>query len=245
MAVCRRGKYKVRAFSLIEMSIVLVVVGLIVGGIIGGRELIKSAEIRGVVSKLDQYHIAINNFVDTYSGLPGDMPNAMDYWSTSCFDLPSRPCNGNGSGFVETGATLWTREPAKVWHHLGLANIIPNHYSGNEGGGPTHYEAGPGMSLPLGATKNSSILYREYQGSNVLMYLSNPTDWSGQGRLSGLEAYKVDKKMDDGDMLTGKIKARRFWMLASGCHTGVDNSAVYDLEDDSSESCVLMYPTSF
>lgn len=57
---------KIKAFSLIEMSIVLVVIGLIAGAVFKGRELLENAKIRSIASDLQQYDMAINNYQETY-----------------------------------------------------------------------------------------------------------------------------------------------------------------------------------
>ena len=63
-------------FTLIELSIVLVIVGLIVGGVLVGRDLIKAAELRKQVSQLNEYTTAANTFMIKYGSLPGDVPYA-------------------------------------------------------------------------------------------------------------------------------------------------------------------------
>ena len=62
-----------RGFTLIELSIVLVIIGLIVGGIVVGRELIKVAELRAILAQKDKFTAAVNTFKIKYNALPGDM----------------------------------------------------------------------------------------------------------------------------------------------------------------------------
>ena len=66
----KQGKNK--GFTLIELSIVLVIIGLIVGGVLVGQDLIKAAEIRATVSQVEGYNSAVNTFRLKYNGLPGD-----------------------------------------------------------------------------------------------------------------------------------------------------------------------------
>lgn len=63
------------AFTLIELSVVLVVIGLIVGGVLVGQDLIKAAAIRATVTQVEQFNTAANTFFGKYGYLPGDMPN--------------------------------------------------------------------------------------------------------------------------------------------------------------------------
>src|SRR3984885_3925644 len=64
-------------FTLIELSIVLVIIGLIVGGVLVGQDLIKAAEIRATVSQIEKYNTAANTFQTKYNALPGDVPAAQ------------------------------------------------------------------------------------------------------------------------------------------------------------------------
>jgi len=67
---------KSAGFSLLELSIVLVIIGLIAGGIVAGSSMIRAAELRAVLTELTQYQTATNTFRDKYLGLPGDLRNA-------------------------------------------------------------------------------------------------------------------------------------------------------------------------
>src|SRR5476649_123700 len=70
------GKTSSRAgFTLIELSIVLVIIGLIVGGVLTSRDLIAAAQIRAQISQIEKYQTAVNTFRGKYGYLPGDIPN--------------------------------------------------------------------------------------------------------------------------------------------------------------------------
>ncbi|MFA6920718.1 MAG: prepilin-type N-terminal cleavage/methylation domain-containing protein [Gallionella sp.] len=106
-----------RAFSLIELSIVLVILGLLTGGILAGKSLIHAAELRSLLSDRTRYITVAHTFRDKYFFLPGDIPNATSFWDAAdngdgsgldCIDAqgtnyPSNTrstCNGNGNGQV-------------------------------------------------------------------------------------------------------------------------------------------------
>ena len=71
-------------FTLIELSIVLVIIGLIVGGVLTGQDLIKAAEIRATVGQYEKYNTAVNTFRTKYNGIPGDLLTS----SAQAFGLP-------------------------------------------------------------------------------------------------------------------------------------------------------------
>lgn len=62
-----------KGFTLIELSIVLVIIGLIVGGVLVGRDLIRSSAARAQISQIASYNTAVNTFTGKYNGLPGDL----------------------------------------------------------------------------------------------------------------------------------------------------------------------------
>jgi prepilin-type N-terminal cleavage/methylation domain-containing protein len=67
------ARRKSKGFTLIELAMVLVIIGLIVGGVLVGRDLIKAAEVRSQISQLIQYNTAVRTFQLKYNGLPGDL----------------------------------------------------------------------------------------------------------------------------------------------------------------------------
>jgi prepilin-type N-terminal cleavage/methylation domain-containing protein len=130
-----------QGFTLIEMSIVLVVIGLIVGGILTGQEMIKSATVRSEVSELEKVETAIYAFRDKYGGLPGDLSNATTFFGTTDANGYT-VANGNGDGTILSSITAYNvgnclsadgtqffnagsvpNEVEEVFHHLNLAGM--------------------------------------------------------------------------------------------------------------------------
>src|ERR1700730_14283222 len=96
------------SFTLIELSVVLVISGLIVGGVLVGKELIDQATARKVISDIEKFKTAVYTFEGKYNCLPGDCANATQFWDTdsSCPNTPNNSvpktatCNGNGDGKI-------------------------------------------------------------------------------------------------------------------------------------------------
>ena len=131
------------AFTLVELSIVLVILGLLTGGILTGQSLIRAAELRSIITERDRYAAAIQTFRDKYRGLPGDITNATAFWGDGpdaplACDVPAGAaahydiCNGNGNGQVGyLSTTSWTAtEMIQLWSHLAAAGLIEGSYSG-------------------------------------------------------------------------------------------------------------------
>lgn len=80
---------KIRGFTLIEMSIVLVVIGLIVGGVLVGQDLIRAAGVRATITQIEKYNTATNTFREKYGALPGDINGniALSFGFTGRFAL--------------------------------------------------------------------------------------------------------------------------------------------------------------
>ncbi len=89
-----------RGFTLIELSIVLVIIGLIVGGVLVGQSLIVAAGMRAQISQIEKYNTAANTFRGKYGYLPGDIKDP----DASRFGFSARggwPGEGDGNGIIE------------------------------------------------------------------------------------------------------------------------------------------------
>ncbi len=85
---------KKSAFSLIELSIVLIIIGLLIAGITGGASLIKNSELRSAISEARGYQVAVNGFYSLYSQLPGDYNKAIA--GSTIYSGPSTGQGENG-----------------------------------------------------------------------------------------------------------------------------------------------------
>jgi len=85
---------KKAGFTLVEMSIVLVIIGLVVGGALVGRDLLHAARLNKVISEMNNYKVAVTMFQDKMSALPGDMTNATAFWPSA------GTADGDGDGLI-------------------------------------------------------------------------------------------------------------------------------------------------
>ena len=81
-------------FTLVELAIVMIIIGLLIGGILKGQELIANAQITGTASCVKGIDAATTTFRDTYAAMPGDMTNA----GTRLPNCAVAPCTNTGDG---------------------------------------------------------------------------------------------------------------------------------------------------
>lgn len=144
-----------RGFSLLELSIVIAIIGLISGSVVAGRSMIDAAKVQSVIKDIQKYKDAIGMFQTKYGELPGDMSRATEIWgiaggtgnNAACFTVDSRTladprqtCNGTGDGFINraigaTMADIWLlNERFRAFQHLSNAGLIEGRFSGKQAG---------------------------------------------------------------------------------------------------------------
>lgn len=210
-------------FTLVELAIVMMIIGLLIGGILKGQELMENARVTSTIAQIQSYEAATTSFRDVYNSLPGDMANAK-----TAGGLPGRlpnctnaQCvNGNGDSIVGTpGAvivseTSATAETAQYWHHLLLSDLISGvTTSGVLAWGETNPAAKIGGGYTIGHA-NGTALAGTAGGAatpsgHFLMLrnalaITNITA-AGQEPLSPVRAEQIDRKMDDGRPETGYV----------------------------------------
>ncbi len=191
-------KARQSGFTLVEIAIVLVIIGLLLGGILKGQEMITQAKIKNVVNDFNGITAAVNSYQDRYRALPGDDLNASGRWAGST--------SGDGNGQLCTGAcasppvspnlynnaVITTAGAAEVnlfWWHLRLAGFV---------GGTTAAGAGSSASQPSNAANGIMGVQTGGMGftSNIVCS-SNLPDKIG---------IAVDTQMDDSSSTTGQIR---------------------------------------
>lgn len=187
-----------KGFTLVELSIVLVIIGLIVGGVLVGQDLIKAAQVRAVVSQLQQYDAAINTFRSKYDGLPGDFTRAV------AFNLGTAVANGNGNGLIDnlgTPLASFQTEAQQIWHQLSAASLIGGNYLASG--------AVMGTDFPENKLKKGGIVAFSRPGSSLNYYAVGigSTGFTYGAGLTPSEAFGIDSKLDDGAPLTGIVRA--------------------------------------
>jgi type II secretory pathway pseudopilin PulG len=176
-----------RGFTLVEIAIVMVFIGLLLGGILKGQEMVAQAKIKSVIADFSGISAAYSGYQDRYRAVPGDDPNAGLRWSGAT--------SGNGDGQVagKYNSQNAADESRHWWAHLRRAGFI----AGAGGDQPFSsvtgiigVQTGDGGS-PIGPTLSGF-------SSLIVCFASLPDKM----------AIAVDIQMDDGTPNTGAMRGQ-------------------------------------
>ena len=120
-------------FTLVEIAIVLVIIGLLLGGILKGQEMITQAKIKNIVNDFNGITAAVNSYQDRYRALPGDDLNAAGRWSGTVSGDGNGQFTGKYNNILTTTAVS-TQESNTFWWHLRLAGFVAGATTGTAAG---------------------------------------------------------------------------------------------------------------
>lgn len=215
-------------FTLIEMSIVLVLLGLLAGGVLAGQTLLKSYRLKGVLEEKEQYVAAVNLFSQKYNAFPGDFAGAAQLWElnsgcggASALEIAS--CDGDNDGYIDAN------EFSYVWNHLGQAGLADQTYAISfpadtsllsnyllaNGTMPESPIRGAGWVIRyvglVGDMQNIGYFQGAYGHS---LHLMRPDSDDVVAAITPVDAQAMDDKMDDG------LPARGVFVVLQGSGLG-------------------------
>ena len=230
-------------FTLIELSIVLVIIGLIVGGILVGQDLIKAAQIRATVGQIEKYNTAVNTFQTKFNGMPGDL-NATTASGFGLLTMAGTTGRGDGNGLIDgtvTSPSAWCQECGVFWVHLSQANLIDGSFSSTA----AQLDAATPVAVPAASVSNIFPLAKIGRGNyiaagsagglnyylitGILSAVVTTGNIIANGNLTPIEAYNMDTKLDDGMPILGIVQAK-------GAATATSASSATMLTDGSSSA---------
>lgn len=181
-------KQKQTGFSLIELAIVLVIIGLLLGGVLKGQELINSAKAKNMIADFKNAQIFIYGYQDRYRALPGDDAGAATHVQGGTA--------GNGDGVIggAWNSSTPTDESALFWQHVRLAGLATG--STNTASADFYPRNSEGGRIGV----------QSINGAPPIVGLAGTYVACSQN-LSGNIAKQVDVSLDDGETSTGKVMA--------------------------------------
>jgi len=178
-------------FTLIEIAIVLVIIGLLLGGVMKGQELINSAKVKNFATDFKNIPVYIYGYQDKFRALPGDDPQAVAHLGSGATQATSAVSPGNGIISGAWDSTVTTDESQLFWQHVRLAGLAPGLTTG------TDYLPTNSAGGIIGITSGSNTPISGLNGSYVVC---------SQGIL-GKFVKQLDIQMDDGATDTGSLRA--------------------------------------
>jgi len=174
-----------KGFTLVELSIVLVIIGLLIGGILVAQSMVDSTKVQRFVGEVNQYMTAIHNFKTKYNQLPGD---------STRFTNP-----GDNDGRIEYPGSGVAGEWTRAWAHLSESGELQETYTG----GTTNLEG----SVPESKAFKDVLYTYIYLGNDwgflkpgqlIVIGKHINTTWNALGGISPASALSIDTKIDDG-----------------------------------------------
>ena len=221
-----------RGFTLVELSIVLVIIGLLIGGILVGQSLIESAKINAQIQQFGQYDIAIRNFKGKFRQMPGDC-GVCDHSMSS---YPNVTVNGVLEDTNNTSPPVrFNGETYFPFVDMSTMGMLKEAYKWESG----TWNAGTSHQFPISRiSKNSGIgmtgtrfgdwFYWFMDTSNNQIF----TDRLTTGFLSASQSLAIDSKLDDGSPTSGGVKSIRASV------PGSTSTIPFSLETDNVANCI-------
>ncbi len=224
---------KQKGFTLVEIAIVMVIIGLLLGAVLKGQNLINSARVRNMADQNSSIQAAYYGFIDRYRAVPGDM-KAVDATAAIGTNNLLNSVGGDGNGSLKVNDY---GEAAALWAHLSAANFIVGNYDG-----ASAYTAK--TSAPVNAFEGRVILWKtakyiktgESTATNRLGFIV------GRNTPASVLA-ELDVKVDDGKPGTGVLRGSNGAVTvtnADGQEAACVNASIWDVSSDS-QDCNAIY----
>ena len=224
---------RAHGFTMVELSVVLVIIGLLVGGLAGLRTYTKNAALTTMMNEGKYYISAFNQFQTRYNYPPGDYTGASAAWASAQAATSADGLNddGDGNGLIRaTGSAPGNqKELFYTFQHLALGGFIQGRYTGKTASGTvgTDYNAKMGQNVPGSSMNGVAFLFDHptatdgfvsgdsvyFDGSygNVLIAAGLDDAASGanglpsKGFMTAKQGLRMDEKYDDGMPGTGNV----------------------------------------
>jgi prepilin-type N-terminal cleavage/methylation domain-containing protein len=195
-------KHQQSGFTLVEIAIVLVIVGLLLGGVLKGQELIAGARVKSLISDFNNISVMVYTYQDKYRGFPGNQTDTQlesNFGTGKAKKGSGTLGNGRLAGDWNTFSATPDSQTEVFWQHVRLANLAsgatsisdPNYYPRTSDGGRIGIESG------LDPTTGASTPF--IAGMSGAFYVC-------ADGIQGRYAKQMDVTTDDGNAETGSVR---------------------------------------
>jgi prepilin-type N-terminal cleavage/methylation domain-containing protein len=190
---------KSNGFTLIEVAIVLVVIGLLLGGVLKGQELIGNTKVKAYAADFRNIPAALYGYQDRFKTLPGDDPNVVSNLAGAT--KAQMPASAQGNGVIDGpwDTTDDTNESCLFWQHVRLANLAPGSTTVDCTSASSTYlpRNTNGGRIGIQSNKGLVTITGQIPGTYIVCSTNIPGEYVSQ----------IDTLLDDGDPQTGSVRA--------------------------------------
>ena len=202
---------KQTGFTLIELAIVLVIIGLLLGGVLRGQELINSARVKSLTREFQNIQVYIYGYQDRFRALPGDDPAAVTHLAAAT--QGATPPAGNGLINGAWNSAIATDESYLFWQHVRLAGLAP----GSTATGTPEFEPRNSNGGRIGVQSIAAGFATIVGMTGAYAVCSD--------LILGRDATQLDTTLDDGNTATGNLRVVATGVPGPGLVTAVITAA--------------------
>ncbi len=200
-------------FTLVELAIVMIIIGLLIAGVLKGQELIGNARVTSTVAQIKSIDAATSTFRDEYQALPGDIKNATTRLPNCTADAACNAGAGDGNGIINSKANAAAGTEAEAFFpDLSLANLVSgmntslgkaawNGYFPESKIGSSGFNVGS-----VATTADLTAIDATNAQSGLYLVLTLTPDIAPAAGITPNQASRIDQKLDDGVPGTGGVR---------------------------------------
>jgi len=185
-------------FTLIELAIVLVIIGLLLGGVLKGQELINSAKVKNLAADFRSVPVYIYGYQDKYRALPGDDPTAVNHLGTGTTQASTTTSNGKIDGAWDTTTDI--AESCVFWEHVRKSGLAVGSF-------PVQCSVSTSATIPRNA-EGGRVGIQSITGSPAFTKITGMTGATVvcSDAIQGKLAKQLDITLDDADTALGSVR---------------------------------------